>query len=78
MPANHSKGLYTLFFTETWERFSNYGMRALLVLFVMDAVQSEGMGLDDKTALAPFSVGLLLIAFGQSKGSGCLTPSEIL
>lgn len=32
----HPKGLYILFFTEMWERFSYYGMRALLVLYMMD------------------------------------------
>jgi POT family proton-dependent oligopeptide transporter len=31
----HPKGLFVLFFTETWERFSYYGMRALLVLYMM-------------------------------------------
>ena len=31
----HPRGLYTLFFTEMWERFSYYGMRALLVLFMV-------------------------------------------
>ena len=46
----HPAGLSTLFFTELWERFSYYGMRALLVLFMVDAVKTGGMGLDDKTA----------------------------
>jgi len=46
----HPSGLSTLFFTELWERFSYYGMRALLLLFMVDAVQNGGMGLDDKTA----------------------------
>jgi len=32
----HPRGLYVLFFTEMWERFSYYGMRALLVLYMMD------------------------------------------
>lgn len=32
---NHPKGLYLLFFTEMWERFSYYGMRALLVLYMI-------------------------------------------
>ncbi len=32
----HPKGLYILFFTEMWERFSYYGMRALLVLYMVD------------------------------------------
>jgi len=31
---NHEKGLYVLFFAEMWERFSYYGMRALLVLYL--------------------------------------------
>ena len=35
----HPRGLYTLFFTEMWERFSFYGMRALLVLFMVDKVR---------------------------------------
>ena len=37
----HPRGLSTLFFTELWERFSYYGMRALLVLF-MTAAATEG------------------------------------
>lgn len=45
----HPVGLYTLFFTEMWERLSYYGMRALLVLFMVDSVRG-GMGLTDKTA----------------------------
>jgi len=32
----HPKGLYVLFFTEMWERFSYYGMRALLVLYMVN------------------------------------------
>ncbi|HEU5072488.1 MAG TPA: peptide MFS transporter [Verrucomicrobiae bacterium] len=51
----HPRGLYTLFFTEMWERFSYYGMRALLVLFMVDAVRG-GMGLDDKTATAIYGL----------------------
>ncbi len=46
----HPSGLSTLFFTELWERFSYYGMRALLVLFMVDTVEKGGMGLDDRTA----------------------------
>ncbi len=51
----HPRGLYTLFFTEMWERFSFYGMRALLVLFMVDAVRG-GMGMDDKTATAIYGL----------------------
>jgi POT family proton-dependent oligopeptide transporter len=52
----HPRGLYTLFFTEMWERFSFYGMRALLVLFMVAAVKEGGMGLTDKTATAIYGL----------------------
>lgn len=54
--TRHPRGLYTLFFTEMWERFSYYGMRALLVLFMVDAVARGGLGLDDKTATAIYGL----------------------
>ncbi|HET6680076.1 MAG TPA: peptide MFS transporter [Gemmatimonadaceae bacterium] len=41
----HPRGLSTLFFTEMWERFSFYGMRALLVLFMTAAVDQANPGL---------------------------------
>lgn len=52
----HPRGLATLFFTEMWERFTFYGMRALLVLFLVDAVARGGLGLDDKTATAIYGL----------------------
>src|SRR5262245_48573622 len=55
MNPKHPRGLYTLFFTEMWERFSYYGMRALLVLFMTDAVRG-GMGLTDKMATAIYGL----------------------
>jgi POT family proton-dependent oligopeptide transporter len=54
-PQRHPIGLYTLFFTEMWERLSYYGMRALLVLFMVDSVRG-GMGLDDKTAASIYGL----------------------
>ena len=42
----HPGGLRTLFFTEMWERFSYYGMRALLVLFMTAPLAGGGMGMD--------------------------------
>lgn len=51
----HPRGLMTLFFTEMWERFTYYGMRALLVLFLADAING-GFGLDDKTATAIYGL----------------------
>jgi len=41
----HPVGLYVLFFTEMWERFSYYGMRAILVLYLVAQTQSENSGL---------------------------------
>jgi proton-dependent oligopeptide transporter, POT family len=55
-PPRHPRGLYTLFFTEMWERFSYYGMRALLVLFMVDSVQSGGLGMTDQTATAIYGL----------------------
>ena len=56
--ARHPRGLYTLFFTEMWERFSYYGMRALLVLFMTGATVAEnpGMGMDVPTATAIYGL----------------------
>ena len=42
----HPRGLSTLFFTEMWERFSFYGMRALLILFMTAAPATGGLGFD--------------------------------
>ena len=55
-PQRHPRGLYTLFFTEMWDRFSYYGMRALLVLFMVDAVEHGGLGFDDKTAISVYGL----------------------
>jgi POT family proton-dependent oligopeptide transporter len=52
----HPRGLATLFLTEMWERFTFYGMRALLVLFLVSAVSAGGFGLDDKTATAIYGL----------------------
>ncbi len=40
----HPKGLYILFFTEMWERFSYYGMRAILTLFLISTLTSDNPG----------------------------------
>jgi len=52
----HPRGLATLFLTEMWERFTFYGMRALLVLFLVSDVSAGGFGLDDKTAVAIYGL----------------------
>lgn len=41
----HPVGLFILFFTEMWERFSYYGMRALLVLYLVEEINSDNPGL---------------------------------
>ena len=48
----HPAGLFVLFFTEMWERFSYYGMRALLVLFLISSVTDGGFGWEKAEALS--------------------------
>src|SRR5688500_12979187 len=48
----HPRGLSTLFFTEMWERFSYYGLRPLLVLFMSAALAEGGFGFERTQASA--------------------------
>ena len=50
----HPSGLYVLFFTEMWERFSYYGMRAILVIFLTGAILADnpGWGWSSSSALS--------------------------
>ena len=48
--SGHPRGLATLFFTELWERFSYYGMRAILVLYMVAPIAEGGLAFDVKTA----------------------------
>lgn len=61
----HPSGLFVLFFTEMWERFSYYGMRALLVLFLVTSMLDEnaGWGWDRADALVLYGwyTGLVYI-----------------
>jgi proton-dependent oligopeptide transporter, POT family len=52
----HPRGLMTLFFTEAFERFTYYGMRAVLILFMTAAIMNGGLGLDDRTASAVYGL----------------------
>ncbi|MGB9610648.1 MAG: peptide MFS transporter, partial [Bryobacteraceae bacterium] len=52
----HPAGLATLFFTELWERFGYYGMRAILVLFMTAAAAAGGLGLDPSRAYAIYGL----------------------
>src|SRR5512139_2510650 len=48
----HPRALATLFLTEMWERFSFYGMRAILVLYLTAAVADDGLAIRESTANA--------------------------
>src|SRR5918911_1250959 len=48
--AGHPRGLTTLFFTEMWERFSFYGMRAILMLYMTKSLAEGGLAFDTKYA----------------------------
>ncbi|MGX7773805.1 peptide MFS transporter [Limosilactobacillus fermentum] len=50
------RGLSTLFFTEMWERFSYYGMRAILLFYMYFAVTKGGLGMDQTTAASIMSI----------------------
>jgi POT family proton-dependent oligopeptide transporter len=57
----HPRGLATLFFTEMWERFSYYGMRALLLLFMLASAEEGGLGLDEKTGGAIYGLYTMFV-----------------
>lgn len=57
----HPKGLSTLFFTEMWERFSYYGMRALLLLFMLASVEEGGMELDEQMGGAIYGLYTMFV-----------------
>ncbi|WP_438285330.1 peptide MFS transporter [Bacillus pseudomycoides] len=52
----HPKGLFTLFFTEFWERFSYYGMRAILLYYMYYSIAKGGLGLDQATATSIMAI----------------------
>ncbi|ULG74767.1 peptide MFS transporter [Macrococcus brunensis] len=61
----HPKGLGILFFVEFWERFSYYGMRAILVYYMYDKVVNGGLGMDQTTASSIASMyGALIFMTG--------------
>ncbi|MFR9502862.1 MAG: peptide MFS transporter [Rikenellaceae bacterium] len=57
----HPMGLSTLFATEMWERFSYYGMRALLVLFLMAGINAGGFGLSKEEAFTIYGIFTFLV-----------------
>ena len=57
----HPRGLSTLFFTEMWERFSYYGLRAILILFMTAAVAQGGLGWDVQKAGGVYGTYVALV-----------------
>ncbi len=66
----HPIGLYVLFFTEMWERFSYYGMRAILVLYITSKTIGEnpGMGWTDGEALVLYGWYTMLVYVASIPG----------
>lgn len=60
----HPRGLSTLFFTELWERFSYYGMRAILILYMVAPAEGGGLGMSVEAAggLYGLYTGLVYLA----------------
>jgi POT family proton-dependent oligopeptide transporter len=57
----HPRGLSTLFFTEMWERFSYYGMRALLVLYMVGSTQQPGLNFSTGKATQIYGLYTMLV-----------------
>ncbi len=59
----HPAGLFVMFFTEMWERFSYYGMRALLILFLIAKADEGGWGWSRGEAMSLFGWYVMLVYF---------------
>jgi POT family proton-dependent oligopeptide transporter len=66
--AGHPRGLMVLFFTEMWERFSYYGMRALLVLFLVAPKAKGGLGFTIVEATAIYSTYTMSVYLASLPG----------
>lgn len=66
----HPVGLYVLFFTEMWERFSYYGMRAILTLYMIAKVTdaNPGLGWDEAAALSLYGWYTMLVYVASIPG----------
>lgn len=64
----HPSGLFVLFFTEMWERFSYYGMRAILVLFLTSALIDGGWAWTREDALGLYGTYTMLVYFSPIIG----------
>ena len=57
----HPRGLATCFFTEMWERFSYYGMRALLILYMVGSTQKPGLGFSTAKSAQIYGLYTMLV-----------------
>ncbi|MBU2951220.1 peptide MFS transporter [Tamlana agarivorans] len=64
----HPSGLFVLFFTEMWERFSYYGMRAILVLFLTSSIIDGGWAWSREEALGLYGTYTMLVYFSPILG----------
>jgi POT family proton-dependent oligopeptide transporter len=64
----HPRGLATLYFTEMWERFSFYGMRALLILFMTATLERGGLGFSDSKAGAIYGLYTAMVYMAAVPG----------
>ena len=66
----HPRGLFVLFFTEMWERFSYYGMRAILVLYLVSQTDATnaGLGWANESALALYGWYTMLVYVASIPG----------
>ena len=64
----HPSGLFVLFFTEMWERFSYYGMRAILVLFLTRSILEGGWAWSREDALGLYGTYTMLVYFSPIIG----------
>src|SRR5258706_11623727 len=76
----HPKPLYTLFFAELWERFSYYGMRALLIGFMTVPLAQAGLGIStEKAALiyGTYTMSLYMMSIPGGTIAGSLLGSRL-
>jgi proton-dependent oligopeptide transporter, POT family len=74
--ARHPPGLPTLFLTEMWERFSYYGMRAILMLFMVTPAAQGGLGFPTVDAASLYGTYTMLV-YMASVGGGLVADRVI-
>ena len=71
----HPRGLATLFMTEMFERFSYYGMRAILILFMVASVEKGGLGFADNKAGSVYGLYTAMV-YLMCLGGGWIESAE--